>query len=193
MTIAPIQEKPLTLEEFLQQDYIDESPAYEYINHQIVRKPMPKTHHSRIQLKLASLIESALEKDGKALTFTELRCNFSQRSIVPDIVIVDADKIPLREDGELDNNAIFFAPLWAIEILSPNQNPTKVIDNILFCLERGTQLGWLIDTEEKMIMVFEGEKPLKIYREDEKLPTINNINLELTSNQIFSWLKLINP
>lgn len=188
--IAPIQEKPLTLEEFLQQDDIDESPAYEYINHQIIRKPMPKTHHSRIQLKLASLIESALETEQKAIAFTELRCTFDDRSIVPDIVIVDKEKIPLNKDEELENNAIFFAPLWTIEILSPNQTTTKVIDNILFCLENGTQLGWLIDTEEKIIMVFEPQKPLKIYRHDEMLPILKNVDLQLTANQIFSWLKI---
>lgn len=190
MMISPTQEKPLTLTEFLQQDYIDESPAYEYINYQIIRKPMPKTHHSRIQLKLASLIESALETEDKAIAFTELRCTFDDRSIVPDIVIVDKEKIPLNKDGELENNAIFFAPLWSIEILSPNQTPTRVIDNILFCLENGTQLGWLIDTEEKIIMVFEPQKPLKIYRHDETLPILKNVDLQLTPNQIFSWLKI---
>ncbi len=188
--IAPIQEKQLTLAEFLQQDYIDESPAYEYINHQIIRKPMPKTHHSRIQLKLASLIESALETENKAIAFTELRCTFDDRSIVPDIVIVDREKIPLNKDEELENNAIFFAPLWTIEILSPNQAPTRVIDNILFCLENGTQLGWLIDTQEKIIMVFEPQKLLKIYRNDEVLPILKNLDLQLTPNQIFSWLKI---
>lgn len=188
--IAPVKEKPLTLEKFLQQDYIDESPAYEYINDQIIRKPMPKTHHSRIQLKLASVIELALETAKKALPFTELRCTFDDRSIVPDIVIVDREKIPLNEKGELENNAIFFAPIWTIEILSPNQTSTRVIDNILFCLENGTQLGWLIDTDEKIIMVFESQKPLKIYRHDEILPMIKNVDLQLTPHQIFSWLKI---
>ncbi|MGI0481080.1 Uma2 family endonuclease [Geminocystis sp. CENA526] len=189
VTITPIKPQ-ITLEQFLQQDYIDEAPAYEYINKEVVRKPMPKTHHSRIQIKLASLIESVLEKKKQAVTFTELRCTFGSRSIVPDIVIINRQQIPLNEDGELDNNAIFFAPIWSIEILSPNQKPTKVIDNILFCLENGTKMGWLIDTDEKMIMVFQAEKALKIYRDEDILPIIDNLDLELTPSQIFSWLKL---
>jgi len=32
-----------------------------------------------------------------------------------------------------------------VEILSPDQNATKVISNILHCLKYGTQLGWFID------------------------------------------------
>ncbi len=103
---------------------------------------------------------------------------------------MEREKIPLNQDGEIENNGIFFAPIWTIEILSPNQKPTKVIEKIIFCLEQGTQLGWLIDTEEKMIMVFESDKPLKICRDSQRLPTIKNLNLEVTPNQIFSWLKL---
>jgi Uma2 family endonuclease len=190
MTITPIKKATLTLEEFLQEDYIEESPAYEYINNEIIRKPMPKAHHSRIQLKLASLIESIIETEKIAMAFTELRCTFGTRSIVPDIVVISYDKIPLNDDSELDNNSIFSSPDWTIEILSPNQKPTKVIDNILYSLEYGTQLGWLIDSDEKIIMVFEPEKPLKIYRDEEVLPVLNNLNLELNPNQIFSWLKL---
>jgi Uma2 family endonuclease len=190
MTITPIKKTGLTLEEFLQQDYIEESPAYEYINDEIIKKPMPKIHHSRIQIKLASLIESSLETEKTAMALTELRCTFGNRSIVPNIVVIPCDKIPLNERQELENNSIFFAPDWTIEILSPNQKFTRVIDNILFCLEYGTKLGWLIDTDEKIIMVFPQKQPLKIYRDREILPVISNINLELTPTKIFSWLKI---
>ena len=190
MTITTIKDKSLSLEEFLQQDYLEESPAYEYINNEVIRKPMPKTHHSRIQLKLASLIESSLEKEKKTIAFTELRCTFANRSVVPDIVVISTNKIPINEQQELENDSVFFAPDWTIEILSPNQKTTKVIDNILFCIEHGTQLGWLIDPDEKIIMVFEANKPLKIYRDDQILPVINDIKLELTVTTIFSWLRV---
>lgn len=189
MTITPIKEASLSLEEFLEQDYLEESPAYEYINNEVIRKPMPKTHHSRIQLKLASLIESSLENE-KTIAFTELRCTFADRSVVPDIVVISTDKIPFNEQQELENDSVFFAPDWTIEILSPNQKPTRVIDNILFCLDNGTQLGWLIDPDERIIMAFEANKPLKIYRDDQVLPVINNIKLELTVSTIFSWLRV---
>jgi Uma2 family endonuclease len=120
----------------------------------------------------------------------ELRFTFANRSIVPDIVVISCEKIPLNDEQELDNDSILFAPDWCIEILSPNQKPTKVIDNILFCLENVTQLGWLIDSEEKLIMVFEPEKPLKIYHDEDILPVINKLSLQLRVNQIFSWPKI---
>jgi Uma2 family endonuclease len=189
MTIAPTQEKSLTLAEFLQQDYIDESPAYEYVDNQIIRKPMPQGKHSQIQYKICEIINQLGEKEKIAYALPELRCSFSHRSIVPDIAVFYWQRIPLDDEGEIANQFNSY-PDWTIEILSPNQKTTKVIDNILFCLENGTQLGWLIDTDEKIIMVFEQEKALKIFRNAQMLPMIKNVNLQLTPNEIFSWLKI---
>ncbi|NJL85106.1 MAG: hypothetical protein HC886_02645 [Leptolyngbyaceae cyanobacterium SM1_1_3] len=41
-----------------------------------------------------------------------------------------------------------------IEILSPDQSATKVIAKIQACLQERTQLGWLLDADEKIIMAF---------------------------------------
>ena len=67
MTTTPIL--PLTLEDFLKNPNIDESPAWEYINGELRQKPMPQTHHSRLQLKLASAIELVAETSQVALAF----------------------------------------------------------------------------------------------------------------------------
>ena len=196
MTTTPIL--PLTLEEFLKKPNIDESPAWEYINGEVRQKPMPQTHHSRLQLKLASAIDLIAEANQVALAFPELRCTFGTRSVVPDIAVVYWDKIPLNDLGEPENTAIFFPPDWTIEILSPNQKSTKVIDNILYCLQHGSCLGWLIDPDEKSIFVFQPNQTPKIYKaelsnsqiEQEILPSLDKIELELTANKIFSWLQM---
>ena len=193
MTTTPIL--PLTLEDFLKKPNIDESPAWEYINGEVIQKPMPKTHHSRLQLKLASAIELVAEASQVALAFPELRCTFGGRSVVPDIAVVYWDKIPLNNAGEPENSAIFFAPDWTIEILSPNQKSTKVIDNILHCLEHGSPLGWLIDPDDKSIFVFQTQQTPRVYKADlsnnetpqETLPILDKIELYLTANKIFSW------
>ena len=196
MTTTPIL--PLSLDDFLRKPNIDESPAWEYINGEVIQKPMPKTHHSRLQLKLASAIELVAEASQVALAFPELRCTFGGRSVVPDIAVVYWDKIPLNNAGEPENSAIFFAPDWTIEILSPNQKSTKVIDNILHCLEHGSQLSWLIDPDEKSIFVFQTQQTPRVYKADlsnnetpqETLPILDKIELDLTANKIFSWLQM---
>lgn len=185
MAIAKVSPSP---EEFLQESYIDESPAWEYIAGEIVQKPMPKPQHSRLQLKLATAINDITEPQKIAGAFPELRCTFGDRSIVPDIAVLSWSKIPFNDAGELENEAITIAPDWTIEILSEGQRSTKVIDNILFCLEFSGKLGWLIDPEDRAILVFQPQQNLRIFRGEDCPIILPEIPLSLTVNQIFKWL-----
>lgn len=181
--------KTLTLAHFLEQPYIEASPAWEYVDGEVSQKPMPQIHHSRLQLKLSSAIELAANQAAAA--FPELRCTLGNRSVVPDIVVLSASKIPVTESGELQDGAISFAPDWVIEILSPEQTSTKVIDNILHCLQYGSRLGWLLDPEERAVMVFRPQQEPTIYRANQVPIVLSEIELQLTVAQIFGWLTLL--
>ena len=185
MTVAKAN---LSLDDFLQESYIDESPTWEYINGAISQKPMPKPQHSRLQLKLAMAINNVTEPSKIAGAFPELRFTFGDRSIVPDISVLSWSKIPFNKEGELKNEAIAFPPDWTIEILSAGQRSTKVIDNILYCLEFGSRLGWLVDPEDRSILVFLPDQNLRIFRGENQPTLLQEIPLQLTVNQIFSWL-----
>lgn len=77
--------KSLTLEEFL--DLPETKPANEYIEGQILQKPMPQGEHSTIQTDLAAAINAVVKPQRIARAYTELRCTFGRRSIVPDISV----------------------------------------------------------------------------------------------------------
>jgi Uma2 family endonuclease len=188
MTRAPVV--PLSLTEFLALPSLEASPAWEYHHGQARQKPMPKAHHSRLQLKLATAINAIAEEAGIAIAFPELRCTFGDRSIVPDITVLEWSKIPLTDTGELAPGAIPHAPDWTIEILSPGQSSTSVIDHILFCLAHGTQLGWLVDPEDRGVLVFHPPQVLQLYRGSDRLPVLAGIALDLTVDQVFQWLTL---
>jgi Uma2 family endonuclease len=128
-----------------------------------------------------------LQKNSR-LAFPELRCTFGGRSIVPDVVVFSWDRVPFGVDGEVEN--IFERhPDWTIEILSPDQNATRVISNILHCLKYGTQLGWFVDPAERSILAFcPGQQPLELIGDDQ-LPIPEFLQLKLTVNQVFGWLK----
>jgi Uma2 family endonuclease len=145
-----ISTKISTLEQFL---FLSETkPASEYIDGKIVQKPMPQGKHSLLRMKLLTFINSILMEAKIVIAFPELRCTFGGRSIVPDVVVLKNENIPKDDDGEV-SNVVTTAPDWVIEILSPDQSTTKVIKNILHCLDNGTEVGWLIDPAEKMILV----------------------------------------
>ncbi|MEB3174077.1 MAG: Uma2 family endonuclease, partial [Cyanobacteriota bacterium] len=79
-----------------QQPNIEESPAWELINQIPSQKPMPTLYHSRLQKRLLAVIDSA---SGAYEALPELRCILSANSIVPDIAIVRAARLPLSNQA----------------------------------------------------------------------------------------------
>lgn len=179
--------KSLSLEEFLASP--ETEPESEFFDREIIRKPMPKGKHSAIQSEFTSFINSSLRPKHIARAFSELRCTFGGMSIVPDISVFRWDRIVRDLDGKIAN--IFnISPDWMIEILSPDQRQTKLVKKILFALENGTEVAWLLDPEEEVIFIYRANQALQIYdRPEQVLPTPSFASdLQLTVEAIFSWL-----
>ncbi|MCU0565241.1 MAG: Uma2 family endonuclease [Oculatellaceae cyanobacterium Prado106] len=187
--MVQIPEKTLSLEAFLKQP--ETKPASEYIHGQVIQKPMPQGKHSKLQGKLVTTINQSVEDQKIALAFPELRCTFGDRSIVPDIAVLVWSRIPTDETGEIAN-VFAIPPDWTIEILSPDQSTTKVTANILHCLEHGCQMGWLIDPDEGLLIVYPaGQQPQTLEARDSVLPVpAFAAHLQLTVGKILDWLKL---
>jgi len=176
----------VTLEQFLSRP--ESKPACEYFNGEVRQKPMPQGEHSLLQGKLCETINQAATPDKIAYAFPELRCTFGGRSIVPDVVVFRWDRIPLTASRKIANRIESF-PNWSIEILSPNQNQTKVLDNLLHCSQQGTELGWLIDPDEETILVVFSDQRIQLLRGTTTLPILEGVNLNLTPDNLFSWLR----
>ncbi|MCG6136702.1 MAG: Uma2 family endonuclease [Nostoc sp. LLA-1] len=181
--------RQITLEEFLQLP--ETKPASEYINGEIIQKPMPQGKHSRLQIQSANAINNVVEPKKIALALPELRCTFGGRSIVPDVAVFAWQRIPVDEKGNIANVFNTY-PEWTIEILSPEQSITKVTRNILHCLNHGTSLGWLINPEEYNVLVYpHNQQPIFLEDEQDILPVPELVgDLQLTLGQLFGWLKL---
>jgi Uma2 family endonuclease len=179
--------KTLTLSEFLL--LTETKPANEYIDGYIIQKPMPQGKHSTIQAELVPAINAVMKPKRIARAFPELRCTFGDRSIVPDISVFIWSRIPRDENGEIAN--IFpAAPDWTIEILSPKQSQTKVIKNILHCLKFGTEMGWLIEPDDKAIFVYRPKQETEVFDQPEQvlpMPVFAR-ELRLTVKELFDWL-----
>lgn len=184
--------KALTLPAFLQQP--ETKPASEYIDGQIIQKPMPKGKHSLLQTRLSAVLNAALQPKQIAWAFVELRCTFGGRSIVPDVSVFTWPRIPCDANGEIAN-AIDTYPDWVIEILSPDQSQTRVTKNILHCLQYGTQIGWLIDPDEQTVLVYLPPDQVKIFDQPtNRLPTAAfAANVHLTVSELFGWLVIRSP
>jgi Uma2 family endonuclease len=185
MTTSSLEQRSLS--EFLQLP--ETQPATEFINGELIQKPMPQGKHSRLQTKLCENINQRTEAAEIALTLPELRCTFGDRSILPDVAVFRWERIPFLDDGEVPNSFTTF-PDWIIEILSPGQSQTLVIDKIVFCLERGTELGWLVDAEERAIIGYEPNHLPRIYRGSDRWPGLEGIDRVFTVDEVFNWLRV---
>ena len=84
------------------------------------------------------------------------------------------------------------APDWTIEILSPDQNQSKVTGNILHCLNHVSRLGWLIDPEEKLVIVYPPRQQPQLLQESTQVLLVPDLvaDLRLTVDELFGWLRL---
>ena len=163
----------ITLADFLQEE--ETKPASEYINGKIEQKPRSQEPHSRIQWYLAITINQALVSSRNiAYALPEVRCTFGGASLVPDLSVFQAAENPGKSQG----NPFEMIPDWVIEILSPEQSQTKLINKIIHCLSYGCQLGWLINPKEDSVIVLFPEQNIRIY--ERAVPTLGDRrNLQL--------------
>jgi Uma2 family endonuclease len=178
----------LTLEQFLKLP--ETKPSSEFVDGQITQKPNPQGKHSTIQSDFGATVNGALKPAKIARAYPELRCTFGGRSIVQDLAVFTWERIPRDANGKVAN-AFTIAPDWTIETLSPDQSQTKVVRNILHCLDHGTQMGWLIDPEEEMIFVYFADRTIAVFDEPtQQLPVPEfAVGVELSIGEIFSWLE----
>ena len=179
--------KPITLEEFL--ELSETKPASEFIDGQIIQKPMPQGEHSLLQGALCESVNQVAKSQKVAIAFPELRCVFGGRAIVPDIAVFRWERIPRLASGRIANRFEIY-PDWAIEILSPEQSYKQVLGKLLHCAKYGTEIGWLIDAEDENILAVDSDRRVIELKDSDRLPVLSGIDLELTVQQVFELLSL---
>lgn len=181
----------ISLEEFLLLP--ETKPASEYVDGKIYQKDMPQGRHSTLQFEFPSVINRVGKPQKLAYAFPELRCTFGGRSIVPDIAVFEWPRIPLNSLGKIENR-FEIAPDWTIEILSPEQSSSRVINKILFCLKNHTKLGWMIDPEEELVIVFKPQQEPEIKENEDILPVLDVLSgLQMSAADLFGLLSFDRP
>jgi Uma2 family endonuclease len=188
MIVANTIQTQLSLDDFLKLP--ETKPAQEFINGNIIQKPMPQGKHSLIQVELSSFINNIVKKDKIAYALPEIRCTVGDRVIVPDIGVFQWENLPKTDTGEIANK-FNIPPDWIIEILSPDQSTNQVIEKILFALNYGSKLGWLIDYDDQSVLILRQNQLLEIKSQEEILTALDIFSdWQLTAKIMFDWLKI---
>jgi Uma2 family endonuclease len=69
------------------------------------------------------------------------------------------------------------------------------MEKIIFCLQQGTELGWLIDPSAKSVTVFHQNQLPKVHLvnegNNEPLAVISGLETwQISAGDIFNWLKV---
>ena len=64
--------------------------------------------------------------------------------------------------------------------------------NILHCLNHGSKLGWLIDPEEKLVLIYPPRQQPELLQEKTQILPVPELiaDLQLTVDELFGWLNL---
>ena len=181
----------ISLEEFLLLP--ETKPASEYVDGQIYQKARPQGKHSTLQIKFSSAINQVGQPQKLAFAFPQLRCTFGGCAVIPDLAVFEWSRISRNSQGEIENT-FEIAPDWIIEILSPDQSSSRVINKILFSLKNKTKLGWLIDPAEKLVLVFKPQQQPEAKENQDILPVLDVLSdWQMSAADLFGLLSFDRP
>lgn len=174
---APIATR-MTLDEFLALPQT--KPYREFVRGEVFEKPMPNTDHSDLVFELIGLLRDYLKAHPEGRGGTELRHadREEDRVYLPDISVAHGGRTSRRGSA----TPIERAPDFAIEVLSPDDRASRVLDKTDFYMRSGVQLLWLVDPDNQSITVYQpGEQPVT-YRAPAMIdarPVLSEFELDL--------------
>ncbi len=178
----------MTLEEFLRSPRIDDKPYLEYIDGRVEVKVSPKALHSRLELRICDGLNLVAEPSKLGLAFPELRCTFSGRSIIPDVVFLLDEHILVDERGRYIDE-IFIPPDIQVEIRSPKQSVEKPKEKLEHAVNNGCPLGWFLDPYQETIDVYRpGRAPERLAADGflDGGPVLPGFRVAVA--EVFGWL-----
>jgi len=178
----------LTLDEFLALP--ETEPPCEFVRGEVVQKPMPSPYHSLLVVRLSRLLDEHVERSGGAFVMSEPRHadRDEDRAYLPDVSVVRASRMPTGHET-LARGPLEFAPDIAVEVLSPDDRPSRVSEKVSFYLRAGTEIVWLIDPEERTLTEHRRGDVARIFDETEQVsaaPVLPSFALDLP--RLFSAL-----
>jgi Uma2 family endonuclease len=129
----------LSVEEYLRTSY---DPDMEYVDGQLVERNVGEYFHSRSQALLTVLLVSR-EHQRRYRAFTSLSIRISPtRYRIPDICVV---ALPYKVSPILEK------PDLAIEIVSPDDRFSSVLEKVAEYLQAGIANVWIVDPYQRVV------------------------------------------
>ena len=179
----------LTLEEFFNLPPGEGDITYELVDGKAIPKMSPKFFHAKLSFILCNLIKNCCEEKGEVWAEWSITLIRNGRNWVPtpDLLYVSYERLP---ENWNENEACPVPPELAIEIISPGQTFGQIMRKVENYLNAGVLRVWVIDIEDRSIIVFYPDAALKIYRGEELITDSLFAGLEFTVEAVFQKAKI---
>ena len=158
-------------------------PPSELIDGEVVQKMAPSWSHSRLSIRLARVLDEYLEKSHEGEAHIELRHIWpaEERVYLPDINVTLRGRIPVELRR---TRPIPIQPDFAIEVLSPDDQPGRLFERAAFYMRAGTSLLWFVDPDFETITVYRPEQSPTVHAAPAMLdarPVLSDFRLDLAA------------
>lgn len=159
--IRPAEKVKMTLAEFLEQDV----EGYEYVNGELVPMASPSREHGEISVNVIRYLDAHVYQNKIGRLYTaETTFQVGERTTKPDVAFVSTDRLT----GD-KTEGFSIPPDLAIEVVSPSDVQSRVVEKAFAYLEAGTRLVWVLEPVSKTVTVYRSEKDIEMLTRDNTL------------------------
>ena len=161
-TITETQQVPQTLEEFMVWEPND-GYTYEWNDGEIIRFESMKKKHLLILRTFSRLFinTKAFQQGGELISEQDVWLTGIQMRR-PDLAFFSGEQIDNSQSSEDEP-----IPAFAIEIVSPTDDATKVEEKLVEYFKCGVQVVWHVYPENQVVYVYTSRKNVNICTEDD--------------------------
>jgi Uma2 family endonuclease len=162
--VATTTTKLMTFAEFEQLPNTPEGFPFELRHGELVKLVFPKMKHSRVQSQLRRLLERAAGQAGIVEKEVGFRPVPEHEYRIADVAFISKGRWDTAEDY------LFGAPEIVIEVLSPSNTATEMLDKEKLCLENGCLEFWIVDPTLRLVKVSTPDSRAITYSAGQEIP-----------------------
>jgi Uma2 family endonuclease len=154
---------------------------YELAHGELISVPPPKWKHYTVQIRLCDLLKSASQ--GVAVV---VGLEFAFRALPDDYRIADVALVSKERWDNVNPDGYFNgSPDLVIEVLSPANTATGLLDKETLCLENGCREFWVVDIDRRQVKVSTPDGHTVAYRSGHEIPLFFTTGATLAVDAIF--------
>lgn len=158
-TLTP-EKVSMTLAEFLENDI----EGYEYVKGELVPMSPATRAHSKISVKVIRYLDRYVDENQLGEVHVEATFRVGERGLKPDVAFVSSTRL----DGD-ENKGFPVPPDLAIEVISPTDVQSRVVDKAFAYLNAGTCLVWIFDPHSQTVTVYRSERDIALLTYEDTL------------------------